>query len=860
MDDFIHVDNLLSDYCYKLSDVSQVGRLYLKEDSPAILVDTTLFDLDIKEYHYVNYTNQQNRFMHAYNGVYRFLWENIDTLRQEINFFVDNQCEDFDLKRFGPQRDQEHIDPTPPEYNFAMYFEQVFGGKSLHALIPEDSYVDRAGHMRYVDFTLKRKDGSIAIELDGESFHHPLLTGKKRYKSQLFKQNSLVSDGIMVYRWSNRGMSDETKFSDQLRAYFGKHELFLSAPHYRAERTVTSLELYSHQEDAINKINLERRKGKYTFLVVLPTGTGKTEVFIEDMRQQVVLGEVKRVLVIVPFVALKAQFVDRLTKQISQLNVGHDLTDKTYDIVVQTSAYMTRHYHNILSTEFDYILVDEAHHSVAHSLRKVLEHFQPKVLIGLTATDERLDKQKLEDIFGSYEVDLTLEQAIKQGLVPPIRAFRLTSNIDFSDVRFNGKDFVKSDLNRTVMVPSRDQLIADVLNKYFSEPLDSGSRLKQGIVFCVDIDHTKRMAKLLNDNNISALSVSGENRKGLDLYAKGDVRFLCACLLLNEGWDAPQTSIIVMARPTMSKVLYTQQLGRGTRKCDGKEALYVIDVVDSYGAALQPWSLHNLFNLSQYQPFSDVVNPDHIDVLTELMVLDGMWEGERRIEPINIFNFEKEFGELLNEEQLARELFISTGTVKSWIKKNDIMADKTLPFGKSTLHYFAPEQVGTIREKKGLKERTEASRHNDFFEFLDKRDWTFSFKIVFLIVFLALCNEQGEAELDKIAKHYQKFYLNLFDIYGKVEKENSPLNKKEKLQDIAYIQRSILINPFEKFERKRFMYHSKDLNILSFDAVLWEKLNQHDLDKIKNKMVGDGKEYYEKFVEITLKDSDFKVF
>ena len=77
---------------------------------------------------------------------------------------------------------------------------------------------------------------------------------------------------------------------------------------------------------------------------------------------------------------------------------------------------------------------------------------------------------------------------------------------------------------------------------------------------------------------------------------------------------------------------------------------------------------------------------------------------------------------------------------------------------------------------------------------------------------------------------------------------------------MAYLQRSILINPFEKFERKRFMYHCKDLNIISLDAVLWEKLNQSDLEKIKNKLVDDGKEYYEKFVEITLKDSDFKVF
>jgi len=530
---------------------------------------------------------------------------------------------------------------------------------------------------------------------------------------------------------------------------------------------------------------------------------------------------------------------------------------------VQTSAYVLRHFRNVCSEYFDYILVDEAHRAAAHGLRNVLEYYNPQSLLGLTATDQRLDQQKLEDIFGSYHINLSLEDAIKQKLVPQIRAFRLLSNIDLSNVRFNGKEFVKSDLQKTVQVPSRDLLVVDLLVKYFTDNINTNSSNKlllnkQGVIFCVDIKHAKRMSVLLNKQGIKAAAVHGTDRGALEEYRQGAIQFLCACDLLNEGWDAPQTSVIVMARPTMSKVLYTQQLGRGTRNYPGKEALYVIDVVDSYSSALQPWSVHGLFNFGMYQPFSDLVNNVEGVPNQELVVLDGLWEVERRLEPINIFNFEQEFGDLLNEEQLARELFVSTGTIKSWLKKGDISAHRTLPFGKKTLNYFSEQQVETIKKDKKIKSRTEQTRKLDFYEFLEKRDYTFSYKIIFLLAMVNHCDDRGEQSLDDLVKRYRGFYQGLSNKFGKAEKPNNPLNNTKNLTDVNYLKKSIRENPFEKFERKRFFYQCKDLNIISFDPVLWEKLNLADLTKITDQMIGDGIKYFKKF-KIELTSDDFKV-
>ena len=497
-------------------------------------------------------------------------------------------------------------------------------------------------------------------------------------------------------------------------------------------------------------------------------------------------------------------------------------------------------------------MVDEAHHAPAQGLKRVLEHFKPKTLLGCTATDKRLDQKDLAEIFGRYQINMTLEEAIKQNLLPPIRAFRLESNIDFSQVRFNGKEFVKSDLNKNVIIPSRDQLIVDVVSNYFNqEDLTTKQSLHslQGVIFCVDVKHANRVAALLNEHMISAEAVSANSREGLQKYKDGKLRFLCACDLLNEGWDAPNTSIVVMARPTMSKVLYMQQLGRGTRNYPGKEALYVIDVVDSYGPALQPWSLHSIFNLTDYKPFSDVFNPNAVP-LGEEIVLDHLHESERILRPIRLFNFEDEFGDYVNDEQLARELFVSTGTVKNWVKNHSLVPDKQLPFGNKMLNYYQQSRIDEIRVAKKLKVRSEATRKDDFFEFLEQRDYTFSFKIVFLLLMIKHADKTGEVSLTFLRNDYQSFYKNLLARYGKAEKPNSPLNHEEFLNDKSRLTKSILQNPFEKFERKSFMYHAKDLDKLAFDAVLWEKLQKKDLILIKSQMIADGKEYYNKHIEI----------
>lgn len=111
-------------------------------------------------------------------------------------------------------------------------------------------------------------------------------------------------------------------------------------------------------------------------------------------------------------------------------------------------------------------------------------------------------------------------------------------------------------------------------------------------------------------------------------------------------------------------------------------------------------------------------------------------------------------------------------------------------------------------------------------------------------------DKTGEVSLTFLRNDYQSFYKNLLKKYGKAEKPNSPLNQAAFLNDKSRLTKSILQNPFEKFERKSFMYHAKDLDKLAFDAVLWEKLQKEDLILIKSQMIRDGKDYFSKHLGI----------
>ena len=828
------------------------GHLYTnKKSSISVIVDIDICNID-NPFSYEEYTKEQNELMFSSNRVYRFLINDkndLDYAKEQLYRFINMDfSEDMNTRSCGIDREHEAIDPSVPEAYFEQAFSDVYGRDKLNMIYREYPILDINGSMRWIDYVIFSKSGMIAIEKNGVRYHHPLIIGENKYKDQLVKQNSIIAQDAKLYRWSLESMQFKDIFCEEIKKYLPQKEDIVDTHHILAKR---KFELFDHQKDVLKGIQNSRLNGNNAFLAVLPTGSGKTHIIVSDYTKEYHKNPLCKMLVLVPSRKLKAQWIhyfeDQQTSEGYSSNIGES---DSCDIMVQTYSWMSRHYHKYPQNKFDYIVIDEAHHAVAPTLKKIIQFFNPQTLIGLTATPERLDTKKLEGVFGEYETNLTLKEAIEKDILSPIKAFRIKSNLDLSEIRYNGKDYVSTDLQKNVVVPSRDQLIVDALKKYF---VGSDISFKSGLVFCVSVNHAESIAKRMREHGISAEAVSGNNRRSfeyIDRYEKGEIQFLCTCSLITEGWDSPRTSIIVMARPTMSKVLYLQQLGRGTRKYPDKEALYVIDVVDNYGPLNAPWSCHAIFSLSNYLAWANILkvkesvsNPGN-----EELILAGLYEEERKIEKLNIFTFEEEYPDHLSIEQLARELFVSTGTVKSWIKKQHIVPDVSIPFGKHELEYFDPKQVQEIRGIKNLKIHDESTQHTDFFEFLDKGDYAFSYKIIFLLSFLKLMDHNGECNLDHLVEYYSKFYKIRHELGILADNENSPYNKIENLNDQNFMKRSLLSNPFEKFERKRFMYHCKDLNQIAFSFSLWNTINnKNDLNKIRMKMLADLKEYFNKY-------------
>lgn len=274
----------------------------------------------------------------------------------------------------------------------------------------------------------------------------------------------------------------------------------------------------------------------------------------------------------------------------------------------------------------------------------------------------------------------------------------------------------------------------------------------------------------------------------------------------------------------------------------------MLDVVDEHGPLNAPWSVHALFGLNLYQPWANIVGEAKSEERNEQeILLEWLHEEERRITEINIFTFQKEYEGYLNEEQLARELFVSTGTIKSWLKKGDIKPDVTVPFGASQLVYFAPEQIAGIRELKGLRVHDESTQYQDFFEFLDERDYTYSYKMIFLLSLLTGGNERGEVKVESLRELYRGFYLDRIKHNVPADRESCPYNRKESLDDTDALVRSILANPFEKFERKRFMHHCKDLAYIAWHTSLWKRFTENRADRAKmfKQMAEDLAKYFQ---------------
>lgn len=806
--------------------------LFYEHGSVAVIVD---YDIcrpprDNAVFDYSLITSKQNEYVARNDHVYRFLYEDLNLLSQ---YLVQDEKGQIAAASSHSGADRADLaEASPLERAFEEHFANVYGADSARFLTREYAVTDVEGHDRYIDYVVERGGRLLGVEENGVRYHHPQMIGAKRYRDQLLKQNSIQLAGIKLFRFSTEDCQFGERFEDDIRSYFGSSADGFTESGVLAQRHVS---LYEHQEGALEEMLRRRAEGVRCMLVVLPTATGKSRIVEEDLRRFAVNQSNFKALIAAPNTAIVNDWNERLAVSLPEL---------TQDITVCTYGYLNRHYLEYAPEHFSYIVIDEAHHAVAPALKRTIQYYDPTFLVGLTATDERPDKKRLEAVFGSYHTRLSLTEAMEQGIVARANAYRIETNLDLSQVRINGRDYVNADLEKTVRVNSRNELIVQVLRDYFCEGL-WGSR--QGIVFCVNVRHAKEMERLLAEAGITARAMYGGMKHPEQVmtdFAEERVRFLCSCQMISEGWDYPELGILVMARPTLSRVLYLQQLGRGLRKTATKSNVFVIDVVDEYGSMVAPCSLHSIFQCPVYVPFGDALRRDYQP--GDWVEVDGIRERVERVVPVDVTSFAERYEGYLSVEQLAREYFVNTGTINSWIRKGRIVPTVTFPFGGKRIHMFSPADVSAIREELGIAVHNDETIRDDFFAFLEERDYSLSYKMPFLLSFLDHMDPAtGSAMIDDVLDDYIAYYQGRIRRGLVVDRGTCPYNEKT-LADRAFVRRSMLTNPFEKFERKRFLYYSKDLGLISINHALQARLNVEDYEAVRAQMREDLGEYYGK--------------
>lgn len=351
---------------------------------------------------------------------------------------------------------------------------------------------------------------------------------------------------------------------------------------------------YSYQQEILDKLEAERKvRGNFRNLVVAATGTGKTVIsafdykhFCKDNPQSPC-----RLL----FVAHREEILKQSLytfrgvlkdANFGEMFVGNYKPESIEHLFISIQTFNSQDFTQKTSPDFyDYIIVDEFHHAAAPTYQKLLTYYKPKILLGLTATPERMDGKNILEYFGNrIAAEIRLPEAIDRKLLSPFQYFGVTDIIDLNDLKWSRGGYEKGELERVytfsgIVAERRADMIIQAILRYVTD-IDE----VKGLGFCVSVEHAKFMAKYFNEHDISSISLDGGSSEEDRSTAKqrlvnGEIRFIFVVDLYNEGVDIPEVNTVLFLRPTESLTVFLQQLGRGLRLAEGKECLTVLDFI-----------------------------------------------------------------------------------------------------------------------------------------------------------------------------------------------------------------------------------------------------------------------------------------
>lgn len=380
--------------------------------------------------------------------------------------------------------------------------------------------------------------------------------------------------------------------------------------------------LLPHQKKILDRLKVEREERQnFRNLIVAATGTGKTVIsafdYLTFRRQAVQENRKSRIL----FTAHREEILRQSLKtyrsvlqdtNFGSLWVGNNQPQSAEDyghLFVSISMFNSRFeqlFAQLPPDYYDYIVIDEAHHSQADSYRKLLSHFHPRLLIGLTATPERMDGKDLRPDFGGrISAEIRLPQALQAGLLTPFQYLCIADDTDLSDESlWSGQRYITERLADKLCLPERAGHIVEALHRYLADEYTC-----RALCFCVNKRHADFMAEQFQRYGFNARSLTSDTPQPQRKQLAEDLRnsrihYLCVVDIFNEGVDIPEVDTVLFLRPTESLTIFLQQLGRGLRLSPGKTELTVLDFV---AQANQKYDFAGKFRALSLRPEKNII-------------------------------------------------------------------------------------------------------------------------------------------------------------------------------------------------------------------------------------------------------------
>lgn len=342
------------------------------------------------------------------------------------------------------------------------------------------------------------------------------------------------------------------------------------------------MKLRDYQEATVTAVDRELALRKKKQLVVLPTGAGKTVVFstIVDRRRkknprnlptlilahrdELISQAAEKIIQVAPELEMSIGFIK------GQRNDVHKEV-----IIASVQTLSKQHRLDQLPLEFQTIVIDEAHHAASDSYLRIINHLDTELLMGVTATPDRTDKKRLDRVFDVVAIEISIEELINRGYLVPPRGKRIGIEVDLGSVKTARGDFQAGDLADALEAANAP---SEVLSAY----LEHGEN-RTGLIFCPTVEQAYKTADVFRAAGVPTEALDGqtpteERHAILRRLKKGQTRLVVNCNVLSEGFDEPSISCIIVARPTKSRSMYCQIIGRGLRLHPAKDDCLILDL------------------------------------------------------------------------------------------------------------------------------------------------------------------------------------------------------------------------------------------------------------------------------------------